>query len=118
MPEIKVVTTSPAWTEAETLAGASPIVKSIVVEVTPYPMPSAPSINCAIKPARARISRLTILDFLLPQVSASLRAVQPATDHHMRGRSRRFLVPRGLARRAFGDGEQSTLGGCACVVLG
>src|SRR5690606_10302667 len=117
-PEIKVVTTSPACTEAETLAGARPIVKSIVVEVTPYPMPSAPSINCAIKPARARISRLTILVFLLPQVSASVLAGQPATDHHMRGRGRRFLVCRCPARRTFGHGEQSTVGGCACVVLG
>src|SRR5690606_11493889 len=39
MPETSVVTTSPACTEADTVAGARPRVRSSVVDVTPYPIP-------------------------------------------------------------------------------
>ena len=55
MPETSVVTTSPACTEADTVAGARPRVRSSVVDVTPYPIPRAPSMSWATNPDTARI---------------------------------------------------------------
>ena len=46
-PETSVVPISEKWTAAEAAAGATPVASSSVDDVTPYAMPSEPSISWA-----------------------------------------------------------------------
>ena len=52
-PDAAAVPSLARWTEAEARAGESPTARRRVVEVTPKPMPRAPSMKEAPKPARA-----------------------------------------------------------------
>ena len=52
-PDAAAVPSLARWTDAEARAGVRPTARSRVVEVTPKPMPSAPSTKDAPKPARA-----------------------------------------------------------------
>ena len=56
VPLASVVPSSAMWTEAEATAGVSPTLSSSVVEVTPYPMPSAPSTSWATNPMSPTIT--------------------------------------------------------------
>jgi hypothetical protein len=49
-----VVTTSDKCTDADATAGAIPNVNNKEVELTPYPIPSEPSINWAKNPIKAK----------------------------------------------------------------
>jgi len=51
-PETPVVKTSAVCTLAETIAGGTPIVSNSVEQLTPYAIPNAPSIICAVNPAK------------------------------------------------------------------
>ena len=53
MPDTSVVPSSAVCTTAEACAGPRPAKSSMVVEVTPKPMPIPPSTSCAAAPARA-----------------------------------------------------------------
>lgn len=57
-PAASVVPISARCTEADAAAGATPATSSRVDDVSPYAMPSEPSISCAASPTRARSSSL------------------------------------------------------------
>ena len=50
MPETAVVKVSAVWTPAEAAAGGTPMLSSMVLEIWPNAMPSAPSTICAANP--------------------------------------------------------------------
>src|SRR5215203_5763307 len=58
IPDAAVVATSEMCTLAEASAGATPTTKSKVADDAPYPIPSEPSTNWAIKPTIPSINKL------------------------------------------------------------
>ncbi len=60
MPETSVVPISEKWMAAEAAAGAMPAAMSSVDDVTPYAMPSEPSMSWASRPTTPRTIRLRI----------------------------------------------------------
>ena len=57
-PETSEVPISEKWTAAEAAAGATPAASSSVDEVTPYAMPSEPSMSWARRPTKPRTMSL------------------------------------------------------------
>ena len=60
VPDANVVAISARWTVADAPAALIPRVSSSVVELTPYAMPSAPSISWAKKPISPKARILVI----------------------------------------------------------
>ena len=61
-PETSEVPISEKWTAAEAAAGATPAASSRVDDVTPYAMPSEPSMSWASRPTKPRTMSLRIAD--------------------------------------------------------
>ena len=63
-PETSEVPISEKWTAAEAAAGATPAASSIVDEVTPYAIPSEPSMSWASRPTNPSTSSLRMAKHL------------------------------------------------------